>query len=353
MIKKPQVIPENAYGGLTVETDLKQTENYNYLDVLRAFACFAVILLHYSNSYNYRIDIPTFEGGVLIFALTRFCVPVFVMISGALLLGRNYSITEFYSKRLVRIIPPFILWSVVYIIYHTDGTFPSFEKIMRVLFIDGAMWHFWYIYMIIGLYLIIPFLSPWAQKKDCPSIFLFLAIWFIWTLQDINFPQYKTQFDLTYFGNFIGFIVLGYYVHIRPKQRFDWIVGLILYLAGAAYTYYVTVKASYERGHLVEYWASNKALNVTLLSVGMYLFIKNVPIPKSIMPLLSKISLHSLGIYLAHIIIRDAWVKENLGFLNFEPYSYLVIKSIIVLILSFAVVFAISRIPKVGKYISG
>jgi surface polysaccharide O-acyltransferase-like enzyme len=87
-----------------------------YLDVLRMLACFAVIMLHYSGSYNYRFGIPTFDAGIQFFTITRWCVPVFLMISGALLLGKDEDLPTGYRKRFSRVLPAFFTWSAIYII---------------------------------------------------------------------------------------------------------------------------------------------------------------------------------------------------------------------------------------------
>lgn len=92
-------------------------QKHQYITVLRTLACFAVILLHYSGSYTYRFGVPTFNHGILVFTLTVFCVPIFVMVSGALLLQKSIPIGEFYKKRTLRILLPFLFWSAVYLLF--------------------------------------------------------------------------------------------------------------------------------------------------------------------------------------------------------------------------------------------
>ena len=84
-----------------------------YYDFLRAFAIFAVILCHVDgiigySFWNLKVALP---GLLTTIALTG--VPIFLMLSGALLLNKEYSLKEFFKKRFSRIIYPFIFWMAI------------------------------------------------------------------------------------------------------------------------------------------------------------------------------------------------------------------------------------------------
>jgi surface polysaccharide O-acyltransferase-like enzyme len=92
-----------------------------YLDQLRALAIIAVVLIHVSLFYfvSSRIDIHSFNWFVsnVFYSMCRFCVPIFLMLSGILLLNKDYNFIEFIKKRYKRVILPFLFWSIVYIIF--------------------------------------------------------------------------------------------------------------------------------------------------------------------------------------------------------------------------------------------
>lgn len=186
----------------------------NYLDVLRVLATFAVILLHYSGSYTYRIGIPTFDLGIIIFSLTRWSVPIFLMITGALLLQKNVDIVLFYKKRMKRLLLPLLFYSFVYIIYRIIKDEFIIKDLIQIVFVKGAYFHFWYVYMLIGIVLFIPFLTSWTERKDRISILIFISIWIYWLVIPNNYSQYNTAINLSYFGGYIGYVVLGHYLHI-------------------------------------------------------------------------------------------------------------------------------------------
>src|ERR1700742_1454256 len=97
-----------------------ETSNIGWINNLKIISLLAVIILHVAaiplDKYNY-ILFSTWLIADFYNALVRFAVPVFVMITGALLLHREYETGDFLKKRLSRIISPFLFWSLVYIGY--------------------------------------------------------------------------------------------------------------------------------------------------------------------------------------------------------------------------------------------
>ena len=90
-----------------------------YFDYLRVFAAFAVIIIHTAAQNWYSVDVNSFEWQVLNFydAIVRWGVPVFVMISGSLFLGKEIPLKKIYAKYILRMAISFIVWSVVYTVF--------------------------------------------------------------------------------------------------------------------------------------------------------------------------------------------------------------------------------------------
>lgn len=139
--------------------NVTKKERVFYLDLMRIIAIFNVIILHIAayfwaeqpiNSYNFNIM-------TMYDSLVRFCVPLFVMISGILWLNpkKEVDIKNIYRKNILKIVIAFIFWSSIY-------------SALEVLFLGGIgieefIWkcvtghyHMWFLYMIIGLYIITP-----------------------------------------------------------------------------------------------------------------------------------------------------------------------------------------------------
>ena len=152
-------------------------KNRNYsLDLLRVIACYLVIQQHASEFYYIG------EGGTvvtgsntfwigIITTLCRSSVPLFVMLSGFLLLPMQDKISTFFRKRFTRIVYPFIAWCVLYAGYYVLSRGDSFSQMaLNILHIPVnfgcEIGHLWYIYMLIGLYLVTPIISPWLQQAS-------------------------------------------------------------------------------------------------------------------------------------------------------------------------------------------
>ena len=180
-------------------------ERIVWADLLRFIAMFMVIAVHCTDPFNIspvaRTN-PVYNfWGTLYGSSLRACVPLFVMLTGMLILPVKTDSNTFYKKRLMRIIPPFIIWSVLYnlfpwitgllgldrsvitdfFVYAGDNPsqsfIDSFKNILMIPFNFTAYdTHMWYIYMLIGLYLFMPVLSPWLEKASPKQLRFFLLI---------------------------------------------------------------------------------------------------------------------------------------------------------------------------------
>lgn len=332
---------------------MKNNLSYNYIDTLRVLACFSVILLHYSGSYTYRFGIPTFDVGTQFFTITRWCVPVFLMISGALLLGKSQEVISFYKRRFLRILPPFLFWSFIYIAFKIYSQKIEVHEIFSLIMVKGAEFHFWYVYLILGIILFLPFLTDWTSKKNLKSLVIFLIIWLYWLIITNQYNEYSVGINLIYFSGYIGYVILGYYLHLIKPKTYHWVLGLVFFLIGFFYSYYSAIQASYELEKWTEITQKYLSWNVLLMSIGVFLMAKQIKLPAFSHPLMKEISKYSFGIYLAHIFVRDTLVINYFDFLKVDNYSFLLIKSILVLAFSYIIVKLINKIPVFGKYISG
>src|SRR3984885_4937243 len=134
-----------------------KAQNIDWISNLRLIALYAVVILHCTSPLLMgfgKVPMADWWEADFLNALVRFAVPVFVMITGALLLGREYEIGDFLKKRLTRVVIPFLFWSLVYIWYSwyiEDITFDAniwfdVKEVLHLLKI-GASYHLWYVYM--------------------------------------------------------------------------------------------------------------------------------------------------------------------------------------------------------------
>lgn len=333
---------------------------------LRVLATISVVLLHVSGQILIQFGKVTdfvWWTGNLYDSSVRFCVPVFVMLTGALLLPKVYEIGEFLKKRFLRIILPFLFWSVIYIVFtyyvklspnHEMSTLEVITWSLDLLR-SGTSPHLWYIYMIIGIYLITPIISKWAQNCKENEIIYFLIIWFVALI--LNQPileRYITDIDVSYFSDFIGYLVLGYYLSVKTFKYNKFtintiailmiVIGVIITMAG---TYYL----SNRDGKFNQYFYGYMTLNTLMVSAGVFIVFKNLKTTKS-SKIIDFISKYSYGIYLVHVLVLFYLSKCGIDFSLMNPIFSIPLTTLLCLFLSILIIYLVNKLPY-GKYISG
>jgi surface polysaccharide O-acyltransferase-like enzyme len=332
----------------------------HYLSNLRILGTFCVILLHivakYVLLYN---DLPSnlWNSANFIDAAVRFCVPVFLMISGAVLLGKDEPLSVFLGKRFKRILYPFIIWNLFYFFFFFDyslfspiGFARGFVKAMFV----GAAYHFWYIYMILGVYLFIPIIRKWTivcTQKECVY---FLGIWAV-TLAIPSFArQYFPAIELMYFSKYIGYLILGFYLDkfvVTQKSKI-WIY-ILIFIAGFVSTFYPTYYFTNKTGELYELFYEILTPNVMLMAVGLFLFFKQIM--KNTNEFLINLDKCSYGVYLIHVFVLHWFFqffelsKAGNAYLFF---LYAVLSALGVFLFSTAIIFLLSKIKPIKSFIT-
>ena len=338
-------------------SDFKVKEDTSWLDNLRVLATISVILLHVAAPFLYKFTkISGFNWWTanIYDSLVRFCVPIFVMITGALLLPKDYQLNDYLKKRVARIIFPFLFWITVYSL-HILFTIKGFDLPLFKLFTISSStigykttYHFWYIYMIIGIYLFIPIISKWVRNATANEIIYFLSLWFIGII--ITLPivkNYIPNFNLSYFGGFIGYVVLGYYLSVRNFENVKHIklISFSIFAFGVLLTIFGTYFVSIYNGKFTIDLYTYFSPNVILAAVGLFLMFKHInitnPTLKSIRKFLNK---HSFGIYFIHILVLYYLNKLGLNGAAFGPILGIPITTIVCLAISSLLVLLLKQL---------
>ncbi|WP_426672208.1 acyltransferase [Mucilaginibacter sp. McL0603] len=348
-------------------TVVNKPPTIDWINNLKVISLFAVIVLHTASLLlmDYKKS-PLNHWLVADFynALVRFAVPVFVMISGTLLLHREYELGDFLKRRLTRVIWPFLFWSFVYIGYSwynediafTNDVWANIHIILHQLKY-GAFYHLWYVYMLIGLYLFIPVISKFVQHATEKEILYFLLVWFVVTaFSQPYLSRFQPQIDVHYFIGYLGYLVLGHYLASKelPKGiKTPLIIYFFVCLIGITIgTYFIS--------------ANNRDLStamyeplgpfIILFSSGIFLLARVTvfKLPQSLVKIRDLAGGLSLGIYLCHalfLVLIDQWWGISYKLCN--PVFSIPITALVCFILSFLLIFIISKIPFIGKYIAG
>ncbi|MCC2596610.1 acyltransferase family protein [Pusillimonas sp. MFBS29] len=226
------------------------------MDTARVGACFMVVLLH-AAAVNFAVFDEQWWASNFYDSLTRSCVPIFLMITGVLLLGRQESMPVFFRKRFARILPPLLFWSLFYMIWNTwEGErYGAWYDWIKELLNGPVTFHLWYLYAIVGIYLFVPFLRKiWhaTLRSERRLYLIFWAVVCAWpTVREvlhIEADLLKVYGADSFFG-LVGYLFLGAYVHEayteHPDKRRYWFGNVVLFLVfsvltmTATYTYSV------------------------------------------------------------------------------------------------------------------
>jgi surface polysaccharide O-acyltransferase-like enzyme len=348
-----------------------KTTNIQYLDTLRALSTVGVITIHVTTpilKMMYGKNMEFWWIGNSVDSTVRFVIALFLMLSGATMLNREYKLGEFYKKRFMRVLVPFLFWLVVYWVYRWTILIPkmqphSFQGIMNWaanLFVtEGVSKHFWYIYMILVLYLFLPFLGKGLRKLSQSTI---LIILFAWVLVNILFSNnvihttgwcYFLQKTKDYFL-YSGYFVVGYYLmNISFEAKKYRLLNLAVFLMTVLFSAFATFFASKNAHKLDMSFYGSLTLNTMIQSIALFLLFKDSTIKNRISGwIINTISNYSFGIYLVHILVISILYNHGIFWTMAYPLVSLPVIILITLVLSYSVIFLLRKIP-LGKYISG
>lgn len=347
------------------QSSIKRTP---YFDKLRIIATIAVVTIHCCGKDT--LAVGSFDWNVInaYNCLVQWAVPVFVMISGALYLGRDISFQKLFRKSILRIGTVFLFWSVLYALWRCFVTHEKHGAKAVLLTVIKGNFHMWFLFMIAGLYLIVPILNKIVESKKIAGYFVILSFLFSFLFpQMINVIGLKSTMLSNLANDFIskfhvelvlgysGYFVLGYLINQTLIGKKTEYIIYALGLCSTAATVFGTVWLS-STNRPATVFSDELTVNILLTSAAVFVFAKqhlNKPVKNdrsaSALVFASKCT---LGIYMVHPLILDS-LKRFAGITNltFNPLVCVPMLVMSVFVLSFAVSAVINRIPLLGKWI--
>lgn len=313
-----------------------------FLDYLRVFACFLVMLVHASENY-YGAEGSTDMAGPQSFlaneadrlwvsvydGFSRMAVPLFMIVSAYLLvpMKRGQSSWQFYAKRFSRIIPPFLVFMILYstlpMLWGQIDSATSMKDLSRLLLnFPTLAGHLWFVYPLISLYLFIPIISPWLEKASAREERFFIGLFLLstcmpfltrWCGEVWGQCFWNEYHMLWYFSGYLGYLVLAHYirVHLSWSRNKRFTIGLTAMIIGAfltIYSFYVqAVPGIVHSTPVIEVGWAFCTLNCVILTAGTFLMFTCIESEKA-PAVVTEMSKLSYGMYLMHIFWLGAWV---------------------------------------------
>jgi len=318
-----------------------------FLDYLRVFACFLVILVHASENYYGaggesdmagpvsflqneadRLWVSIYDG------FSRMAVPLFFIVSAYLLVPMAPIMTtgQFYRRRFKRILPPLFIFIVLYstlpLLWGQFDEQTALTDLSRILLnFPTAAGHLWFMYPLISIYLFIPMISPWLAKVSAKEERFFILLFLISTCMPYMNRMWGDVWGecfwngyhmLWYFSGYLGYLVLAHYirVHLTWTRSTRFRVGLAMLILGAVTTiwsfYVQAIPGQLLETPVLEIGWAFCTINCVVLTVGAFLLFTCIERSEAPALVISASKL-SYGIYLMHIFWLGMWVAVIKG----------------------------------------
>lgn len=360
-----------------------------FLDYLRVIACFMVILVHAVEPFYLGGEgtlIQTWSAGfwsTIIDSALRAAVPLFLMASSYLLFPIKQDTASFFKRRFTRVLIPLIVWTMLYALIPYLGSEGEIDRIDNFKRLGWnflmASGHLWFVYMLVGIYLLMPMLSPWIERISKREEQAFIGLWAFTAIIPLLRPMAEAvtgspnvwgecswnEFGTFYYvSGFVGYLVLGHYFRVYVgelswRKTLAW--ALPLWAVGyaiAASGFWTRMPKEFPVSAPIDLAVEMEtswyfcSLGVALTTVAYFLVIRKITASGSfyrniVLPF-SKVS---YGVYLMHMFILVpvfAWVNSW----GLPVPAVMLLATTITFVTSGIIAQLISLLP-FGKYIVG
>lgn len=333
--------------------------NYN-IEIMRIIAFVMVIVIHVSNYFCRAygsVSNGEYVYSLILNVLSRISVPCFFMMSGALLLGR-YETIENSLTRAMKFLSVLLIWTGIYYLFNTYYTKQGCD--WKLLLEKPAEAHLWYLYVLIPIYVVLPFLQVLCNGMDKRLEKAFIVIGFIWFFIVHMLPYWELDvyFDLPLFSNrsyiyyfFCGYLISKYKGKIRLK---NWQL-LVIFLGSSLINVIVTtLKTMQEGAHFDRVLAYGSPL-IIISAFSFFAFIMklgegHVSLSDKAKHWVNICCRCSFGVYLIHIIFLDIY-KINVKAAEFSAYYMIPLLVVGITLVSIVAIYLLQK-TVVGKILT-
>lgn len=359
------------------DTEMRRVISF---DILRVIAILYVIMIHVSSSYLLTSEVVSIEFKIsnIFNSISRSGVPLFLMLSGALNLDENRKVSQKkYVKSSLQMFVILLFWSLIYAFFYemlvplvesgVDGF--SIDMFLQA-FIEGHF-HMWYIFVIIGLYMLTPVLRLFIKRENITTImyFLVISIVIVFCVPLIDFIasmyvgdnlviKYIDKFHFPMIGIYLTYYILGWFlanVEITKKVR---TIICAMGIACLFVTVFGTYFMSYSENESNQFFYSKNLVTILCSSTAIFVFVfyclKGKQLKSKSAKWLTLLSKLTFGVYLLHIIILS-FVNKLFEYvipaIEEKAFTNICVTFCLTAILSYVGSYIISKIPIMHRMI--
>lgn len=335
-----------------------------WIDNARVLAVFAVVVCHIAPGLAAASGQSVSRDwwiGNSYQSLIRWCVPVFVMISGMLLLdpGKAESVLVFYRKRASRILIPLLFWTGFFLLWISKGAILrgdpiSLSDLAQRVITGRPFYHMWFLYMILGLYLLAPFLRIVIRQSSQSELAFLVGVLFAACMASFAFDGQRFSHDRLFVDRvplYLPYFLAGCLIRTSRWQP-NKLVVLAVFSASVIFTgagSYLLAKAG--RWDWASYLHGNLSVTVVPMSISMMFLLKELPLPLVKANVSKSLGSCTLGIYLVHPLCIDVLGLLGISATLYNPIVFVPILTIVVFSLSLAIVQGICLLPYVRRIV--
>lgn len=346
-------------------------ERFVYLDVVKILAILFVV---YNHVINY-IDLSSTLSKIFFvfsFDICKVAVPLFIMTSGALLLRKDDKYSNIYGKRIIRILVPLVLVITLnLIIFNNNFRFSSVHDFLFTIIgnlnCEVMPYWSWYLFMLLGLYIMLPFIRKMIKNFNDKDFKFFTLIFclivgfanFVPVLSAVFFNEVTNvnrSFMPTLFSIAIGYFVFGYYIskmNISKKMKNWSLILLVLSVViGSIFIYYGMFIKGYGYNDLI-FWDVILAAVPSMCFFVIFKYYSFLFLGKAQQKIFTRVSSTVFGIYLFHPFLIE--FVAGFGILKFIfNYNTIIGTLVLTLIICFilmVVIYLLKKIPIIRNFL--
>lgn len=340
-----------------------------YYDILRILSAFSVIILHTSAQFWYDFPVTDFRWLTAnsYDALSRFGVPIFVMISGALFLPGppKTDVKRLFTHNIGRLLSLYIIWSCLYGLL--DCLQFGFQNMTPRLIFQEMLYgryHLWYLPMQIGIYMLLPILRIWVQNADKKNIHYFLLLFLVFQVCSETASAMFPQGNIAYAASlikpymvcgYLGYFLWGYYIaHYGINQKYHKLIyaaGCVSTVCNVCFSNSLSLRNAEPRGAIYDSFG----IFTFAVSTALFLFftakVSRHSFSAKAGKVIRELSLDSLGVYVMHIGLIECLKPLGIHGMLLPNIVGIPLFSIICFIACSLLAAILRRIPAIGKYI--